>query len=177
MPAVQEKTVSFSKFRLIVLLIISLSVAAGAAAALVFMAKAATLPREAGLLRALAILFLVGNGLFSLFLFSKLMAGRPALVITAEGFYDSSGGIHSGFIHWNTVEKIEQVRLAGQDFIVVFLSDPFAYLRQQSVSWKRRLLALKNGTVGSPVVISMQGLSCSAAQLRQLLESSHARQV
>ncbi|WP_129713823.1 STM3941 family protein [Pedobacter sp. SYP-B3415] len=175
MQTAQEKTVSFSKFRLIILLFIALFIASTAAILLTVISDAdQTLRRDPVLLRTVAVILIIVSGIAALMIFSKLVAGRPALVITPEGFYNSTGGLHSGFIHWNTVEKIEQVRLAGQEFVVVFLTEPLAYLTQQTTSWKRRVLGLKSAALGSPVVLSAQGLDCSPAQLRELLQNYHA---
>ncbi|MCX7343521.1 MAG: hypothetical protein NT128_05205 [Proteobacteria bacterium] len=115
----------------------------------------------------LSILF---SGSAAFFILKKLCDNSPGLIITEEGVTDNSSATSVGFIPWEDVIKIEEIKISHQKFINLVLRDPQTYIDKQKSAFKRRAMKMNYNMCGTPVSISANSLKCSYKELKAMLE-------
>ena len=118
---------------------------------------------------ALSILFF---GAASYFIFKKMFDKRPALIIDRNGITHNAGSLISNFIPWQDIVGTAVYKVAGQQFIVLVLKNPDAYINQ-STGIRRRLARSNYRMTGSPVNIGENGMQIKFDELKELIEQRY----
>lgn len=87
----------------------------------------------------------------SLFLY-KLLANKPEVIFTPEGFTVPQLLFAEDYVGWKDVRNIRRDRMLGQDVLVVERTDPQAY-GQRSKGLKRLLRQSNLKHYGSPLLL------------------------
>lgn len=105
------------------------------------------------------------------FISRKLFDSRPGLIISDQGIVDQSSGTCAGFVPWDEVLAITEVRISGQTFINIVVRDPEVYIDRQDSAFRRRLMRANLKRFGTAIGISANGLQCSQRKLKLLLDA------
>jgi len=105
------------------------------------------------------------------FISRKLFDNRPGLIISDQGIVDQSSGTCAGFVSWEDILEIKEVRISGQTFINIVVRDPEVYIERQESTFRRRLMRANQKRFGSTIGISANGLQCSHRKLKLLLDA------
>ncbi len=127
-------------------------------------------------------LFFVCLGLVSILLFGsaaffnlkKLRDNSPGLIITEVGVTDNSSATSIGFIPWEDVIKIEEIKVAHQKFINLIVKNPQEYINKQKSAFKRKTMEINYNMYGTVVPISANSLKCKHSELKAMLEQKFA---
>lgn len=101
----------------------------------------------------------------------KLFDSRPGLIISDQGIVDHSTGTCAGFVSWEEVLEIKELRISGQMFINLVVRDPEIYIERQESTFRRRLMRANLKRFGTVVSISANGLQSSHRKLKLLLDA------
>lgn len=113
-----------------------------------------------------------GVGFFGLalgFAAYRLFSGRPALVLTADGFFDNASAMGAGFVAWSNVEKISIINVGGQPMISVDLHDPSQIATARNPV--KRLLRRANRRFAGDVLLAQILLPLPVDQIARTMHS------
>lgn len=102
----------------------------------------------------------------------KLANRRPALVIDHTGITDQSSAVAAGHIPWRDVVEIRRIKVLREWMLLIIVTNPEDYIRQQLNLFKRKTLQLNYRQYGSPLSISTHTLDCSSEELRRMLDQA-----
>ncbi len=100
----------------------------------------------------------------------RMSDSGPGLVINQEGMIDNSGLVSAGAIEWSDVEEINSNKILFADCIIVKVSNPEKYIKNQKGLFRRSWLFLENRFYGSPVNISVSGLRIKFKDLFRIVQ-------
>jgi hypothetical protein len=100
----------------------------------------------------------------------KLIKNEPALIISAEGITDNSGGVSAGFIPWSDIIAVKEQVVANQRFLNLIIKNPQEYIDKQTSSFKRKIMQKNHDIFGTGIGISTNALKISHKELKQILK-------
>jgi hypothetical protein len=101
---------------------------------------------------------------------NKLLDSRPGLIINEQGIHDNSSGLSAGFIPWEDIENIGEIRIQNQTFVQIIVKDPEKYL-QRAKGWQKSAQKLNLRLYGSVINISANSLKINFLELKTLLKN------
>lgn len=118
-----------------------------------------------------SITTMVFFGISALLLLYKLLANKPEVLITPEGFTVPLLLFADDRISWEEVQGFRWDRLLGDDVLVVELTDPAAY-QQRTPGLKRLLRRSSLKHYGSPVLLNSNGVDVEMRELEEALREA-----
>lgn len=94
----------------------------------------------------------------------NIASNKKGLTISAQGLTLNYGMNKFGPIAWNTILHAEQKRYMLNNFIVVYLENPGAFMATRT-GLSKRMYSENHSTHGSPVVINTSQLNTTADEL------------
>lgn len=116
-----------------------------------------------------AVVCIIFFGLVALWITRRLFSKRPGLVVSNKGIINQSTLSQGNFIGWHEIESFVRTRIRKQDFMLVKLKDPQAYIAKHSKNYRQRMLKHNYETQGTPVSILLSSLDCKANELEEFL--------
>jgi hypothetical protein len=113
-------------------------------------------------------------GLAALFILSRLLSRKPALVIDASGITDNGSLVAAGFIPWSDFADAGIASVGKTRFLGIRLRDPDAYLARSN-ALKRFLVQINMQLCGYPCNIPVTTLPCTVEELLATVKQ-HAAQ-
>ena len=108
-------------------------------------------------------------GICAIFIFRKIADNKPGLIINDKGIIDNSGATSIGLILWHDISEIRRGNVAGQDFIIVIVSNPEEYINRQSSFIPKKAMEMNYKMYGSPISISANGLKYNFNDLYDII--------
>jgi hypothetical protein len=109
--------------------------------------------------------------LSGMYVFRKLLDGRPGLVIDAEGIIDNASAVSAGRVPWQDIVRVEVASVGSQRFLTVLVADPRKYVGRGGRL--HRWVNAANATMtGSPINISSGALRIEFDELVRLMTES-----
>lgn len=118
-----------------------------------------------------AVLSILFFGFGATWFAGRLRDKRPGLVINDQGIIDRSTLVARDMITWDEIESFERSQVRKQEFILVKLKDPEAYMTRQQGRYKKRLMKYNSEFQGTPVGILLSSLACKANELEEFLNT------
>lgn len=115
------------------------------------------------ILGAISTVFFGLGGLYSIY---RMLIPKPAVILTAEGFYDQASLGSAGKVLWSEVEEIKLYEMMGQTFLGVKVVNPNQFLACCS-GWKRSAMSANQAFVDTQINIPKVGIRGSIEQLAQ----------
>ena len=99
-------------------------------------------------------------GSATLFYFKNIFVSKPILIINNDGFYDNSSilSMKNSLIRWDSVRKIKNMPMMGQEMVSIFMKDQDAYLDKLSL-FKRWLTKMNIGMGYGEITINMNQIN------------------
>jgi len=124
--------------------------------------------------KAMLLSFIGLFGTFGVYAIIKLFDSKPGLVLNSYGIIDNSSFIAAGQILWDEIQGFREIKVSGQEMLVVLVCNPDKYLNSGNAL--RRALNKGNfKMVGSPISISANTLKIKYDKLIELCISYHQR--
>ena len=109
-------------------------------------------------------------GFVGLSILKKLIKNEPALIISAEGITDNSGGVSVGFIPWSDITAVKEQVVANQRFLNLIVRNPQEYIDRQKSGVKRKMMQKNHDVFGTDIGISTNALKINYKELKKILE-------
>lgn len=118
----------------------------------------------------IAILCIFFFGAVAISSFTKLFTSlKYGLRISSEGIDDRSSGVSIGLVPWPQILDFKVTSVNSTKFILIYISDPQAFISQQSFA-KQIALKANYKSFGTPITISAVGLACGFSTLLESIE-------
>jgi len=98
----------------------------------------------------------------------RLLAGRPALVISDEGLFDNASAVGAGMLRWDEIANVFPYEVAGQKLLGIVPVDPAAVIARQP-PLKRAMAKLNGGMSPAPFNIPQTELPIPLEELYMLI--------
>lgn len=118
-----------------------------------------------------SILTIAFFGPVATLLLYKLLANKPEVIFTPEGFTVPLLLFADDHIHWEEVQGFRRDRLLGDDVLVVELTDPAAY-QQRTRGLKKLLRRSSIKYYGSPILLNSNGIDVDMRELEEALREA-----
>ncbi len=109
-------------------------------------------------------------GAVGIILFQKLFQKTVGLIISAEGIVDQTSGISAGFVAWDEVLEITEIKVSGQKFMNLIVTNPESYIYRQKNAFSRMFVRLNLKTYGTVVALSANSLQTTHLEMKSALE-------
>lgn len=118
---------------------------------------------------AVGIMSILFFGLTLILNIIKILDKKMGLIISQNGIIDNSSGISAGLISWSEIENIDYLKISNQEFLIIEINDPEAYLLRIPNTWKRKIMGYNLKKYGSPILISASALKINIENLHNIL--------
>lgn len=105
-------------------------------------------------------------GMFGVYCAYRMLVPKPAVILTADAFYDQASLGAAGRVLWSEVEEIKVYDMMGQSFLGVKMSNPEEFLAR-CPGWKRSLMSANRAFVDTQINIPKVGIRGSLEQVAQ----------
>lgn len=105
----------------------------------------------------------------------KLFSSKPALIISSRGITDNTTVTNVGFIPWRDIVRFESIKIVSNNFIVIYVNNPQAYISNAKNVVTRKSLKYNYNTYGSPIAINASVLSLRINKVEQLLSATQKK--
>lgn len=95
-----------------------------------------------------------------------MLVPKPAVILTADAFYDQALLGAAGRVLWSEVEEIKVYDMMGQSFLGVKMANPEEFLAR-CPGWKRSLMSANRAFVDTQINIPKVGIRGSLEQMAQ----------
>lgn len=96
----------------------------------------------------------------------RMLVPKPAVILTADAFYDQASLGAAGRVLWSEVEEIKVYDMMGQSFLGVKMANPEEFLAR-CPGWKRSLMSANRAFVDTQINIPKVGIRGSLEQVAQ----------
>jgi hypothetical protein len=115
------------------------------------------------LLGGVSVAFFGMSGVYCAY---RMLVPKPAVILTADAFYDQASLGAAGRVLWSEVEEIKVYDMMGQSFLGVKLANPGEFLAR-CPGWKRSLMSANRAFVDTQINIPKVGIRGSLEQVAQ----------
>ncbi|TQR45194.1 STM3941 family protein [Paenibacillus popilliae] len=115
------------------------------------------------LLGGVSVVFFGMSGVYCAY---RMLVPKPAVILTADAFYDQASLGAAGRVLWSEVEEIKVYDMMGQSFLGVKMANPEQFLAR-CPGWKRSLMSANRAFVDTQINIPKVGIRGSLEQVAQ----------
>lgn len=115
------------------------------------------------LLGGVSVAFFGMSGVYCAY---RMLVPKPAVILTADAFYDQASLGAAGRVLWSEVEEIKVYDMMGQSFLGVKMANPEEFLAR-CPGWKRSLMSANRAFVDTQINIPKVGIRGSLEQVAQ----------
>lgn len=115
------------------------------------------------LLGGVSVAFFGMSGVYCAY---RMLVPKPAVILTADAFYDQASLGAAGRVLWSEVEEIKVYDMMGQSFLGVKMANPEEFLAR-CPGWKRSLISANRAFVDTQINIPKVGIRGSLEQVAQ----------
>ncbi|WP_420572543.1 STM3941 family protein [Kordia sp.] len=114
----------------------------------------------------IAMLFFGLTGILAL---KRLIQSKAGLIINSKGIIDNSTATSVGFIPWQDINGFQPIKVVSNDFLVVHVKNPKAYINKEKNILTRQSLQYNLNNYGSPIAINSASLVSKFETTEQIL--------
>lgn len=108
-------------------------------------------------------------GLGLLISLKKLFSSKPAFIINSRGITDNTTITNVGFIPWKDIVDLQPIKIASNDFLVIYVKNPETYIHKGKNIVTRQSLKYNYKMYGSPIAVNASVLSLKLSKVEKLL--------
>ncbi len=124
------------------------------------------------LIRLIGIIAVIFFGFALIILTKKVLFDKNlGIIINEEGIIDNSSFVGVGLIKWEDITSIEKSKVRSTYFLLINVKNPKYYINTPN-RIKSNLLKANYKSYGTPISISANFISCSFAQLENIILNS-----
>ncbi len=96
--------------------------------------------------------------------------GKRGLLLNNRGIFDNSNPNSLGWIEWEDITKIEEVKVVLTSILLVYTNNPQKYIERGKSAAKRKILEINYRKYGTPLSITAGVLNTNTDQLKRQIE-------
>lgn len=124
-------------------------------------------------LKFIGIIAILFFGLIGITAIWRLIKPKAALIINSKGIIDNSTATSIGFIPWKDITGFQPVKVATNNFLVVYVKNPTTYIDNSNNILTKQSLKYNYNSFNSPIVIGEVALPIKLTEVeKMLLEAS-----